>query len=130
MGLEEEAIMNDPRRVRVRGPLSAYRDGFAEELARQGYTAGSAQRQVLLLAHLSRWLDSRGLGAADLTPERTGEFLEARRAEGYGHELSPRGVLPCWATCAAWGRLRSRRSLRLARRRRCWWRSTAATWRA
>ena len=86
--------MNDPRRVRVRGPLSAYRDGFAEELARQGYTAGSAQRQVLLLAHLSRWLDSRGLGATDLTPERTGEFLEARRAEGYGHELSPRGVLP------------------------------------
>ena len=46
--------MNDPRRVRVSGPLSACRDGFAEELAGQGYTAGSAQRQVLLLAHLSR----------------------------------------------------------------------------
>ena len=45
------------------GPLSAYRDGFAEELAGQGYTAGSAQHQVGLMAHLSRWLDSRGLGA-------------------------------------------------------------------
>ena len=87
-------MKNDPGRVRVSGPLSAYRDGFAEELARQGYTPGSAQRQVGLLAHLSRWLDSRGLGAADLTPECVEGFLEARRAEGYTIELSQRGVLP------------------------------------
>jgi len=86
--------MNNPRGVRVSGPLGAYRDGFAEELARRGYTAGSAQRQVLLLAHLSRWLDSRGLGAADLTPGRVEEFLEVRRAEGYAYELSQRGLLP------------------------------------
>jgi integrase/recombinase XerD len=94
MGPEEEAIMNDPRRVRVSGPLSAYRDGFAEELARQGRTAGSARRQVLLLAHLSRWLDSRGLGAADLTPGRVEEFLGARRAAGYALGVSQRGLLP------------------------------------
>src|SRR5260370_31736159 len=95
MSSEEEATMkNDPGRVRVSGPLSAYRDGFAEELAGQGYTAGSAQRQVLLLAHLSRWLDSRGLGAADLTPGRVEEFLQARRAAGYALELSQRGLLP------------------------------------
>ena len=87
-------MKNDPGRVRVSGPLSAYRDGFAEELARQGYTSGSAQRQMGLLAHLSRWLDSRGLGGADLTPECVEEFLEVRRAEGYTIELSRRGVLP------------------------------------
>ncbi len=46
--------MNDPGRVRVSGPLAACRDGFAEELAKQGYTAGSAQHQVQLMAHLSR----------------------------------------------------------------------------
>ena len=86
--------MNDPRRVRVSGPLSACRDGFAEELAGQGYTAGSAQHQVWLLAHLSRWLDSRGLGVADLTPGRVEEFLEARRAAGYALEVSQRGLLP------------------------------------
>ncbi len=86
--------MNDPGRVRVSGPLSECRDGFAEELARQGYTAGSAQRQVLLLAHLSRWLDSRGFRAADLAPGRVEEFLQARRAEGYALEVSQRGVLP------------------------------------
>src|SRR5260370_14609387 len=95
MSSEEEATMkNDPGRVRVSGPLSAYRDGFAEELARQGYTPGSAQRQVGLLAHLSRWLDSRDLGAADLTPECVEGFLQARRAEGYTIELSQRGGLP------------------------------------
>ena len=74
-------MKNDPGRVRVSGPLSPYRDGFAGELARQGYTPGSAQHQVGLLAHLSRWLDSRGLGAADLTSGRVEEFLRARRAE-------------------------------------------------
>lgn len=86
--------MNDPGRVRVSGPLSVYRAGFAGELAGQGYTAGSAQRQVLLLAHLSRWLDGHGLGAADLTPGRVEEFLEVRRTEGYAQELSQRGMLP------------------------------------
>ena len=86
--------MKDPRRVRVSGPLAAYRDGFAAELAGRGYTPGSAQRQVGLLAHLSRWLDSRGLGAADLTAARVEEFLAARRADGYTRELSGRGIAP------------------------------------
>jgi integrase/recombinase XerD len=86
--------VNDPSRVRVSGPLAAYRDGFAEELARQGYTAGSAQRQVQLMAHLSRWLDSRGLGAAGLTGDRAREFLPVRRADGYTLELSERGMAP------------------------------------
>ena len=86
--------MKDPRRVRVSGPLAAYRDGFAAELAGRGYTPGSAQHQVGLLAHLSRWLDSRGLGAADLTAARAEEFLAARRADGYTRELSGRGIAP------------------------------------
>jgi site-specific recombinase XerD len=94
MDPEEEATMKDPRRVRVSGPLAAYRDGFAAELAGRGYTPGSAQHQVGLLAHLSRWLDSRGLGAADLTAARVEEFLAARRADGYTRELSGRGIAP------------------------------------
>jgi integrase/recombinase XerD len=86
--------MNDPSRVRVSGPLAAYRGGFAEGLAKQGYTAGSAQRQVQLMAHLSRWLDSRGLGADGLTADRAREFLAVRRADGYTLELSERGMAP------------------------------------
>jgi integrase/recombinase XerD len=83
-------MKNDPGRVRVSGPLSAYRDGFAEELARQGYTPGSAQRQVGLLAHLSRWLDGRGLGAADLTPESVEGWLRCRRSR------DPARLRRCW----------------------------------
>jgi hypothetical protein len=31
--------MGDPKRTRVLGPLVAYRDGFVDELAGQGFTA-------------------------------------------------------------------------------------------
>lgn len=86
--------MRDPRRVRISGPLVPYRDGFAEEVAGQGYTTGSAQHQVGLMAHLSRWLESQGLGTGDLTPVRVEEFLALRRAEGYTLELSQRGLMP------------------------------------
>ena len=130
MSPEEEAIMkNDPGRVRVSGPLSAYRDGFAGELARQGYTPGSAQRQVGLMAHLSRWLDSGDLGGADLTPECAEEFLEARRAEGYASELSQRGVLPLLVYLRALGVAPMPPEPVPARRRRCCWGSTVITWR-
>jgi site-specific recombinase XerD len=76
------------------GPLAAYRDGFADELAGTGYTPGSAEHQVGLMAHLSRWLESRGLGPADLTPGRAEEFVQARRAGGYTLLLSQRALRP------------------------------------
>lgn len=76
------------------GPLAAYRDGFAEELAGQGHTSGSAERQVGLMAHLSRWLESRSFGAGDLTADRVREFLTARRADGRTRELPERGMAP------------------------------------
>ena len=56
--------MGDPSRVRVTGPLTPFAEGFAAELARQGYTRNSAADQVRLLAHLSRWLAAHGLDAA------------------------------------------------------------------
>ena len=86
--------MGDPKRIGVPGPLVAYRDGFVEELAGQGYTAGSAMQQVWLMAHVSRWLESRAWGAGDLTVERVEEFVEVRRAAGYTAELSERGLVP------------------------------------
>jgi integrase/recombinase XerD len=86
--------MRDPKQVAMTGPLAVYRNGFADELAATGYTPGSAEHQVGLMAHLSRWLESRGLGPADLTPGRAGEFLQARRAEGYTLLLSQRALRP------------------------------------
>jgi hypothetical protein len=78
----------------VTGPLAAYSSGFGEELLGQGYTPESAQRQVNLMAHVSRWLESQGLSASELEPDRVVGFLKARRAEGYTLELSERAVRP------------------------------------
>ena len=40
---------------------------FGVCLAEAGYTPSSAANQVLVLAHLSRWLEERGLVPEDLT---------------------------------------------------------------
>ena len=44
--------------------------------------ARSAYHRVCQLSLLSRWLEREGLSAADLTDERVGVFLDARRAAG------------------------------------------------
>jgi len=74
--------------------LACYAEGFSSELARLGYTALSAGKQLHLMAHLSRWLASEDLGAADLNVECVTMFLEARRAQGYTARLSSRGLVP------------------------------------
>lgn len=81
-------------RVGVSGPLAEYAAGFAAYLAEAGYTPLSAANQVRLLAHLSRWLEDRGLAAEELTGQRVQEFLTARRAAGYTCRLSVRGLAP------------------------------------
>jgi hypothetical protein len=45
----------------VPGPLAAYLEGFAAELAALGYSKSAAARNVQLGARLSGWLDSHGL---------------------------------------------------------------------
>lgn len=84
----------DPSRARVTGPLQPYAAGFVAELARLGYTSGSACGQMFLMAHVSRWLAGEGLDAGGLTPEAAGRFLAARRAAGYAQLLSPKGLAP------------------------------------
>jgi integrase/recombinase XerD len=87
-------IVVDPARARVTGPLQPYAEGFTAELARLGYTSGSAYGQMLLMAHASRWLAGEGLDAGGLTPEAAGRFLAARRAAGYVLYLSPKALEP------------------------------------
>ena len=86
--------MGDPLRVRVTGPLVLFVPGFAGELARLGYTAGSAGVQMGVVAHLSRWLAGEGLDAAGLTPQVVERFLAARRRAGYVKYLSPEALVP------------------------------------
>jgi integrase/recombinase XerD len=85
--------MDDLYAVRVVGPLGPYARGFAGELARLGFTRGSAQKQMGLAAHLSRWLGDAGLGVADLTTPVVGGFLAARRAT-YRDLLTAKALVP------------------------------------
>lgn len=76
------------------GPLQPYGVGFEERLVGEGYSADSVSRMVRLMVHLSRWLDQRRLGSADLTSERARQFLRSRRAAGYAHPVSMAGLAP------------------------------------
>jgi integrase/recombinase XerD len=86
--------MHDPTRVRVTGPLKPYADGFREELTRRGYTAGSAELQLGLAAHLGRWLAEHDLELSELTRERVQRFLADRRRSGYTAFWSERSLSP------------------------------------
>jgi site-specific recombinase XerD len=78
----------------VSGPLAPYAEGFRAELLGEGYSWGSAAHQIHLMAHLSRWLEAQGLEPAVLDDRLTGQFLAARRADGYAALWSARAVAP------------------------------------
>jgi integrase/recombinase XerD len=86
--------MNEGCRVRVTGPRAGYVDGFRDELAAQGYTVQVRDRQLRMLAHVSRWMAGQGLSVAELTPDLLEDFLDERRREGYHHALSRRAEMP------------------------------------
>ena len=82
------------RRGHVHGALEGHGEAFRAQLLAQGYTEGSAGHQVLLMAHLSRWLDRHKLAAEQLDRRAVTAFLSARRSEGYVRLLSPRAMTP------------------------------------
>ena len=84
--------MGDLSRIRVTGPLEPYVSGFVAELVERGYTQVSVAHQLRLMAHVSRWLASDGLGPDDLSPARVEEFFMVRRAAGYVNYVTPRAV--------------------------------------
>lgn len=89
--------------VRVAGPLAPLAAGFKSALIDAGYR--SWRRHLHLMAHLSRWLEGRGLSAADLGGELAGGYLAARRAAGYNWLCSHRGLAPLLSFLAAQGLL-------------------------
>jgi integrase/recombinase XerD len=92
--LRGEMVMVSPARVGVSGPLEPFAVGFAAELSGLGYTPRASVFQLQLMAHVSRWLDGEGLGAADLTPVVVERFVVARRGAGYALHRSPRALVP------------------------------------
>ena len=69
-------------KVALSGPLERYAEGFADELARQGYAPSVVVIHVRRLAHVSRWLEARGLDASALDEAAGEAFLADRRAAG------------------------------------------------
>ena len=86
--------MSRSGRGHVRGPLAPYAEGFREDLLGQGYTWGSAAKQMYLMAHVSRWLAAQDLEPADLDDHAIGRFFAARRADGYSALLSAGASAP------------------------------------
>jgi hypothetical protein len=86
--------MRDPARVRVAGPLEHFRDGFAAELSRQGYTPNSTALELGLMAHVSRWLAAQEREVAALDRAAVDAFLAARRAAGYTSFITRRAMVP------------------------------------
>ncbi len=75
-------IVSELSKVALSGPLERYAEGFADDLARQGYAASVVVIHVRRLAHVSRWLGARGLDASALDEAAGEAFLADRRAAG------------------------------------------------
>lgn len=86
--------MIDPSRVRMTGPLTPFKAGFAAELARQGYTPNSARQLLRLVAHLSSWLAGEGLGPRDLSPAVVERFFAASPAAGHSNHRTSKALEP------------------------------------
>ena len=71
--------MGASSRVRIDGQRSGWAAGFAAQLMEQGYTKLSIGSQLGLAAHLSQWLEARGIAIDELTPEVVDHYLAWRR---------------------------------------------------
>lgn len=69
-------------RVFVRGPLAAFVDVYAAELAARGYRPLTVVNELRQVRRLSAWLEAGGLSAGDLSGRRVEEFLAWQRAGG------------------------------------------------
>ena len=83
-------------RVRFRGPLEPYAQGFADELVRQRYSPKTSMKnQLFFVSHLSRWLASQGQELSALgCPEVVEAFLEERRRLGYVNRRTGKALAP------------------------------------
>jgi len=67
------------RRVRFVGPLLPYVAGFAEGLAKLGYSERTVDETVRAISHLSAWMSGHALDVGELTPTLVERFLRDPR---------------------------------------------------
>jgi site-specific recombinase XerD len=89
--------------ARVTGPLGRFAPALRVWLRESDYSPLSCEDVMRRVAHLSRWLDVEGLGAADITGEQVERYVAARRAEGRRRWRSPRSVAPVLAVLVGSG---------------------------
>ena len=81
-------------RVLMTGPLAPFVEGYSAELRARGYTPLTTVNELRQVGRLSRWLESRGLSAAELSVDRVKQFLIWQRAGGrHRAEWSRPGLL-------------------------------------
>lgn len=76
------------------GPLGPFASAYREQLDRRGYAPVTTAKHMIHLGHLSRWLEVRGMDAADLTRDRLGQFVVGRRALVGHRTCSLQSLLP------------------------------------
>jgi integrase/recombinase XerD len=90
MGKPKSRVCN----VIVPGPLEQYAPGYRSWLLGRGYAPLTTVSQLLLMAHVSRWLERDGLTAAALAGQEPGRFLAARHAAGTRKPRTAAGLRP------------------------------------
>ncbi len=96
---KEEMMVGRPTsrvsRVLVSGPLTGFVEAYEAELKVRGYTPRSAVGKLRQVGRLSRWLESNGLSAGELSRGRVEEFLAFQRGTGRSRSQWSRRGLVC-----------------------------------
>ncbi|MFD0507042.1 tyrosine-type recombinase/integrase [Streptomyces chiangmaiensis] len=86
--------MRNPALVQVLGPLAPFTEGFRQRLEMLGYAPQSRVVHLRVMAHLSSWLEERGLDGSALSASVAGGFMDDRRAAGHRDARSGRSLRP------------------------------------
>lgn len=86
--------MRNPALVQVLGPLAPFAEGFRGRLEMLGYAPQARVVHLRVMAHLSSWLEERGLDGSALSASVTDGFIQDRRAGDHRDARSGRSLRP------------------------------------
>ena len=89
----------------VEGPLAPFAEDYESRLRRSGYPASTIAKLLRQAAHLSGWMQSSTIDAADLTTDRIAVFLSERGEAKGARACSFQGLAPLLEVLAERGAL-------------------------